>query len=199
MQTEKGRVRVRVLNFCGGARLGWEKRCRLSIRKVPLSLIFHVFGIVVVACGCAACGKKICVRVQPTSIPSCMQLHFGISRFFTDALCGTADRSEEHLDVHQSSLRRVSLAARLPVFVFSLKVLVCTLHIEVGGSRTNAHTCKNNRCLCWGIGVPCLCTSGAEIHGVTPTIVRKIARQGGASQLKLVATTLDLINPSICT
>ena len=37
---------------------------------------------------------------------------------------------------------------------------------------------------------------GAEIHGVTPTIVRKLARQGGASQLKLVATTRFLINPS---
>ena len=51
-----------------------------------------------------------------------------------------------------------SLAARLPVFVFSLKVLVCTLHTVVGGSRTNAHTCNNNRCSCWGIGLPCRCT-----------------------------------------
>ena len=38
-----------------------------------------------------------------------------------------------------------------------------------------------------------------EINGLAPTIVRKIARQGGASQLKLVATTRVLINPSICT
>ena len=38
---------------------------------------------------------------------------------------------------------------------------------------------------------------GAEINGVAPTIVRKLARQGGASQLKLVATTRFLINPSV--
>ena len=40
---------------------------------------------------------------------------------------------------------------------------------------------------------------GAEIQGVTPTIVRKLARQGGASQLKLIATTRFLINPSVFT
>ena len=51
---------------------------------------------------------------------------------FTDALCGTADRSEEHLDVHQSSLRRVSLAARLSLFVLSL---IFCLHFALGGRR----------------------------------------------------------------
>ena len=47
----------------------------------------------------------------------------------------------------------------------------CTLHSVVGGSRTNAHKCENNGCLCWEIGVPCRCTppSVYEINGVTPT------------------------------
>ena len=44
-------------------------------------------------------------------------------------------------------------------FSCSRSIFVCTLHSVVGGSRTNAHTCKNNRCLCWEIGVPCRCTS----------------------------------------
>ena len=35
---------------------------------------------------------------------------------------------------------------------------------------------------------------GVQINGV---IVRKLARQGGAGQLKLVATTRFLINPSV--
>ena len=38
---------------------------------------------------------------------------------------------------------------------------------------------------------------GVQIHGVTPTIVRKLAKQGGASQLKLVATPRVLVNPSV--
>ena len=62
-------------------------------------------------------------------VRSCHSVYF----VFSVAVCGTTDQSEEHLDVHRSSLRRVSLAARFPVLVLSLEVLVCTLHF--GGRR----------------------------------------------------------------
>ena len=130
--------------------------------------------------------------IQFHVVRSCYSVYF----VFSVAVCGTTDQSEEHLDVHRSSLRRVSLAARFPVFVFSLEVLVCTLHSRsevLGQMHTHVKTTDVyvGRLVCRVGARRPRCT---EIHGV---IVRKIARQGGAGQLKLVATTRFLINPSV--
>ena len=77
--------------------------------------------------------------IQFHVVRSCHSVYF----VFSVAVCGTTDQSEEHLDVHRSSLRRVSLAARLSVFVLSLIFLLalCTRWSEVlGQMHTNVKT-----------------------------------------------------------
>ena len=130
---------------CEGAEFLWW--CAAWIGK---SVVFDCpseWSLCHFSCTCSTLVVAQHVVIRLAFVSSPLRFHvvcscYSVYLVFSDALCGTTDQSEEHLDVHRSSLRSVSLAARLPVFVLSLEVLVCTLHFEVGSSRRHAHTCK---------------------------------------------------------